>query len=218
MMFVVPINYTMYCQHQTNDYLYRYPFNRMQEFSKHIGELLCLEGENLQTFLSRFTPFSLGKGEYFIKEGQTSGKIGFILKGSMLCYYNKDGEQVIDEFSLNGEFITDYFSFLTNAPADKNVKSLEDTELMVISYRDLQDLYGLNPVFERAGRLMAESLFMNWHQKARSLMVDDAEARYLKLISRRPDLPQRVPQYLIASYLGVKPETLSRIRKKLTQS
>ena len=64
---------------------------------------------------------------------------------------------------------------------------------------------------------MAEALFMSWQQKAKSLMLDDAEARYLKLITRRPALPQRVPQYLIASYLGVKPETLSRIRKKVAQ-
>jgi len=88
---------------------------------------------------------------------------------------------------------------------------------MVISYDDLQGLYSQKPIFEKVGRLMAEALFLSWQQKAKSLMLDDAEARYLKLITRRPDLPQRVPQYLIASYLGVKPETLSRIRKKLTK-
>ncbi len=62
---------------------------------------------------------------------------------------------------------------------------------------------------------MAEALYMNWQQKAKSLMLDDAEARYLKLIARRPNLFRRVPQYLIASYLNIKPETLSRIRKKV---
>lgn len=189
-----------------------------EEISKHIGQLLLLENEDLQTFLSKFKPVSLKKGEYFIKEGQISRKVGFIISGSMLCYYDKDGEQAIDEFSLDKEFITDYFSFLTNSPAGKNVKCLEATELVVMSYEDLQELYAISPVFERVGRLMAEALFMNWQQKAKSLMLDDAETRYLKLISRRPDLPQRVPQYLIASYLGVKPETLSRIRKKLTQN
>jgi len=185
------------------------------EIIKHIRQLLPLPEEDLKIFVSKFKPVSLKKGDYFIKEGQISRKVGFIIKGSMLCSYNKEGEEVIDEFSLDKEFITDYFSFLTNSPAGKDVKCLEDTELVVIGYEDMQKLYAQNPIFEKVGRLMAEALFMNWQQKAKSLMIDDAEARYLKLITKRPDLPQRVPQYLIASYLNVKPETLSRIRKKI---
>lgn len=186
------------------------------EIIKHIGQLLPLQEDDLRTFISKFKPVSLEKGEYFIREGQISRKIGFIVSGSMLCSYNRSGEEIIDEFSLDKEFITDYNSFLTNSPAEKDVKCLENTELLVIGYDDLQDLYSQNQAFERVGRLMAEALFMNWHQKAKSLMLDDAEARYIKLISKRPNLPQRIPQYLIASYLNVKPETLSRIRKKIT--
>jgi CRP-like cAMP-binding protein len=134
----------------------------------------------------------------------------------MLCSYNKDGKEVIDEFSLDNEFITDYKSFLTRTPADKDVRCLEKSSLLIISYEDLQDLYAEHPRFERIGRLMAEALFINWQDKAKSLLLDDAETRYLKLTSGRPDLVQRVPQYLIASYLGVSPETLSRIRKKIS--
>lgn len=186
-----------------------------EDIAQYISRILPIDGKNLNIFLSKFTPESLKKGDYFIKEGQISRKVGFIIKGSMLCSYNKSGEQVIDEFSLDKEFITDYNSFLTNTPADKDVICLEDTELMVISYKDLQELYAMDSAFEKVGRLIAEALFMSWQLKAKSLMLDDAEERYLKLITRRPDLPQRVPQYLTASYLGVKPETLSRIRKKL---
>ena len=186
-----------------------------EEISKHISQLLHWEDDNLPAFLSKFYPVSLKKGDYFIKEGQVSRQLGYIITGSMLCYYDKEGEEIIDEFSLDKEFITDYRSFLTNTPAEKNVRCLEDTELMVINYDDLQEQYDLSPTFEKVGRLMAEALFMNWQQKAKSLLLDDAEARYLKLVAKRPNLPQRVPQYLIASYLGVKPETLSRIRKRL---
>ena len=185
------------------------------EIIKHIGQLIPLQEEDLKIFLSKFKSISLKKGDYFIREGQISRKVGFIISGSMLCSYNKEGKEIIDEFSLDKEFITDYFSFLTNSPAGKDVRCLENTELIVINYDDMQKLYTQNPVFEKVGRLMAEALFMNWQQKAKSLMLDDTEARYVKLIARRPDLPQRVPQYLIASYLNVKPETLSRIRKKI---
>jgi len=185
------------------------------ELTKHIGQLIQLQKDDLNIFLSKFKPVSLKKGDYFIREGQLSRKVGFIVQGSMLCSYNKNGEQIIDEFSLDKEFITDYYSFLTNSPAGKDVKCLEDTKLVVIDYDDMQNLYHQNPVFERVGRLMAEALFMNWQQKAKSLMLDNAEERYVKLIAKRPDLAQRVPQFLIASYLNVKPETLSRIRKKI---
>ncbi len=185
------------------------------EIIEHISQLIPLEKDDLKLFLSKFTPLSLKKGAYFIREGQVSRKIGFIIKGSMLCSYNKNGKKIIDEFSLDKEFITDYFSFLTCSPAEKDVICLEDTELLVIGYEDMQELYAIKSTFEKVGRLMAEALFMNWQQKAKSLMLDDAETRYLKLITKRPSLVQRVPQYLIASYLNVKPETLSRIRKKI---
>ncbi len=185
------------------------------EFIKQVGKTLPLPESDLVDFLSKFKTIHLKKGEYFITEGQLKKELGLIVKGCMFCYYNKDGEQVIDEFSLENEFITDYFSYLTNSPAEKNVKCIEDTELLVLSFEILKSEYSNNSNYEKIGRIMAEGLFINWHNKAKSLMLDDAESRYLKLISKRPDLLQRIPQYLIASYLNVKPETLSRIRKKI---
>ena len=186
------------------------------ELIKHIKKILPLPEIELDNFLSKFKTIHLKKGEYFIKEGQLKKELGLIVKGAMLCYYNKDGEQIIDEFSLDYEFITDYFGYLTSSPAEKNVKCIENTELLVLPFEILKSEYSNNSNYEKIGRIMAEGLFINWHQKAKSLMLDDAETRYLKLISNRPALVQRVPQYLIASYLKVKPETLSRIRSKIS--
>ena len=183
---------------------------------KHIKKTLPLSESDLVNFLSEFKTIQLKKGEYFIREGQLKKELGLIVKGCMFCYYNKGGEQVIDEFSLDYEFITDYFSYLTNTPAEKNVKCIEDTELLVLPFKVLKSEYSNKPNIEKIGRIMAEGLFINWHQKAKSLMLDDAETRYLKLISKRSDLVQRVPQYLIASFLNIKPETLSRIRNKIS--
>jgi len=186
------------------------------EIINHLKNVLPLSNDDLELFVSKFRLVHLKKGEYFIKEGQLKKELGLIVKGCMFCYYNKEGEQIIDEFSLDFEFITDYFSYLTNSPAEKNVKCIEDTELLVLPFEILKNEYANNSNYEKIGRIMAEGLFVNWHQKAKSLMLDDAETRYLKLISKRPDLLQRIPQYLIASYLNVKPETLSRIRKKIS--
>lgn len=133
----------------------------------------------------------------------------------MFCVYNKDGIDKIDEFSFENDFITDYLSILTHAPADKDIICLEDCEILVVEIQKLNNLYSQDPIFERIGRLMAEGLFINWHLKAKSLSMDNAETRYKNLVTMRPDLPQRVPQYLVASYLNISPETLSRIRKKM---
>ena len=186
--------------------------HRLKESLK---KILPLSNEELDSFISLFNSLSLKKGEYFIKEGQYKKQLGLIKKGCMYCYYLKDGEQVIDEFSLDNEFITDYYSYLTNSPANKNVRCIEDTEMLVLDFEVLKTKFSNSKNYEKVGRKMAEGLLINWQQKAKSLMLDDAETRYLNLISKRADLVQRVPQYLIASYLNVKPETLSRIRRKL---
>lgn len=183
----------------------------------YFSKFLQLEAEDLETFIERFTPKHLKKGEYFIKEGEYTEEIGFILKGCLICVYNKQGVDIIDEFSIENEFITDYPSLLDHKPAEKDVKCLEDAELLVIKGKDLDNLYYQKHSFERVGRIIAEALFKNWHQKAISLMLDSAETRYLKLIKDKPTLLQRVPQYLIASYLNVTPESLSRIRKNISQ-
>jgi len=180
---------------------------------KLISGIIPIKEEYLDVFFSKFKAVNYKKGNYFVKEGQISRYIGFIVKGCLMCVYNNDGKEFIDEFSLDNEFISAYASFITGTPADKDIICLEDSELLILSYSNLQELYEIDPVFERTGRLMAEMLFMNWQQRVKSLLLDNAETRYLRLTENRPDLIQRVPQYHIAQYLGVSPETLSRIRK-----
>ena len=167
----------------------------------------------MDLFLSKFKPLSLKKGAFFIKEGSKCDYIGFIKKGCLMCVYNKEGNEIIDEFSLENEFIADYKNFIDNHCAEKDVKCIEDSEILVIKKNDLLALYSQKHSFERVGRIIAESLFKNWHDKSISLVLDDAKTRYAKLIENRKTLPQRVPQYLVASYLDITPQSLSRIRK-----
>lgn len=185
------------------------------ELIKYLKERLQIDNENSLQFVEKFELKKLKKGDYFLQNGTFCKQIAFINKGAMYCVYNKDGIDKIDEFSFESDFITDYLSILIKAPTDKDIICLEDCEILVISMESLEILYNENPVFERIGRLMAEGLFINWHLKAKSLFMDNAETRYQNLIALKPNLPQRVPQYLIASYLNVSPETLSRIRKKI---
>jgi len=184
------------------------------EIIQHIKNSLQLSESETELFINSCEFKQLKKGEHFLQEGQHRKQLGFIIKGALYCYYLKNGEEVIDEFSLDNEFITDYHSFLTQSPVSKNVKCIEDAELLVIDFDTIKKTFS-GSENQNTWRIIAEGMFLNWHHKAISLMLDDAETRYLKLIEKRADLIQRVPQYLIASYLNVKPETLSRIRKKV---
>ncbi|MEZ5070772.1 MAG: Crp/Fnr family transcriptional regulator [Bacteroidales bacterium] len=191
------------------------PGNLAPGMRTYLPALAELGDELLEVFLSRFRPVAYRKGDYFVREGQTSRYIAFILRGCLMCVYNKDGKELIDEFSFENEFISDYRSFVTGAPADKDILCLEDCELLVLGYESLQELYATHPGMERGGRLIAEMLLFQWQVRVKSFLLDDAETRYRNLLETRPSLFQRVPQYLIAQYLAVSPETLSRIRKKI---
>jgi CRP-like cAMP-binding protein len=172
--------------------------------------------KTIRMFSEEFKPRELNKGDHFLEEGNGCKHLAFIMKGAMMCYYIRDGKRYIDEFSLDYEFITDYSSFLTQAPSNKNIQCIEDTLLYTISFEKLNALYKTNdPAFEKLGRTMAEQLYLVWHEKSKSLLMDSASERYTKLIANRSHLPRRVPQYLIAEYLGITPESLSRIRKAL---
>jgi len=182
-----------------------------------LKEQLHLEHYVIEDFVAEFSETEYKANDYFLKNGQVCKKIAFIVSGAMYCVYNKNGNDRIDEFSFENDFITDYLGFLTGAPADKDIVCLEDCKLLVINKVSLENLYKKDMRFEHLGRLMAEGLFINWHLKAKSLFLDDAETRYFKLVATKPQLNQRVPQYMIASYLNVSPETISRIRKKTSQ-
>jgi CRP-like cAMP-binding protein len=170
--------------------------------------------QTVNLFSKSFDKKELKKGDYFLKEGEKCDKLAFITSGAMMCYYIKNGKRFIDEFSLDLEFITDYTSLITNSPSNKFIQCLEKCTVYVISNDRLNDLYQTKSTdFEKLGRIMAEQLYLQWHEKSKSLLMDNATERYLKLIQNRTELPQRVPQYLIAEYLGITPESLSRIRK-----
>jgi CRP-like cAMP-binding protein len=162
--------------------------------------------EVVSLFSEAFKQKGLKKGEYFLREGRICNHIGFIKNGAMMCYYLKDGKRYIDEFSLDYEFITDYSSLLNQRPSNKNIQCIEGTEIFIISKDKLNDLYKKNNVeFERLGRTMAEQLYLQWHEKSKSLLMDNATERYIKLIENRTELPQRVPMILPLPFLNFVP-------------
>jgi len=158
---------------------------------------------------------SIKKGDFFLAEGEVCKHAGFIVKGLMRYYINHDGEDKTYDFAQENNFICNYESFLPKTPSTKIIQALEDCEILQISYADLQIFYKSIVQAERFGRIVIEQVFLHTLKDLSSFYTDTPEHRYDKFLKEHPGLQQRVSQYHIASYVGVKPQSLSRIRKRI---
>jgi CRP-like cAMP-binding protein len=155
------------------------------------------------------------KGEAIVKQGEVCNYVYFINKGFCRLFKVVDGKEIATGFIEDNEYISVYDSFLTRQPAFESLEALEDTELICLSYTDMQVLYQQYPIFETFGRKIAEQLFIWTVQRSNALLMLSPEQRYINMIENNAILIQKVPQYMLASYIGVTPEHLSRIRKKM---
>lgn len=162
-------------------------------------------------------PVEVAKGDHWLHGGDVCSHIAFIAKGLMHSYYIADGEVVTEEFYFENTYATNYTSFLTRGPSRRYMQALEDCQLLVFSYDDLQRFYSISREAERMGRLIAEAIYLRFDHRTHQFLMKSPEERYLDLLKDRPTLLQRAPQKLIASYLGIKPESLSRIRKRISK-
>ncbi len=188
---------------------------RMRPIIHHFQTILGLDARAAEAFYTLFRPQTLHKGEVWLTQGEACDKIGFIIKGNMACIYEQDGKEFVDEFSFDNQFISNYYAYLTRTPSDKTIRALTPTQLLVVYRWQLENSPLSRTDQLQAQKQIAEQLFLNWYEKARALLIYDARQRYQQLLAQRPDLHQRVPQYLIAAYLGITPESLSRIRREV---
>jgi CRP-like cAMP-binding protein len=154
-------------------------------------------------------------GEHIVKQGEVCNYVYFINKGFCRFYKVINGKEISTGFIGENEYVSSYDSFLTRRPAFENLDVLEDTELITLSYNDIQYLYNEFPICQIFGRKLAEMLFIWITERSNNLILLTPEQRYQLIIEEEPYLLQRVPQYMLASYIGVTPEHLSRIRKKI---
>lgn len=180
-----------------------------------INKILKLPSDLLEVFWDSFKPASVQKGDFFLTEGQYCNSIALVVKGALYSFYQKEGIEIIEGFCFEGCFLSDYPSFIKRIPAQKNFKAIENSQLLLISNDELGNLYQKDSKFEKAGRLMAEYLFTQWELKLRETIFFTPTERYIKMLSDKKDILQRVPQYQIASYLNVTPQYLSQIRKNI---
>jgi len=155
-------------------------------------------------------------GDYFLQQGNICKKIGFIESGLIRLYYINNGKEVTNCFCKENSIVTSYTSLLTQKESEISAQAVEDTELITLSYDSLQTLYSKSSFWQQVGRIASENEFMEIECHNRFLNDLSAKERYIQILENESDLLQRVPLNHLATYLQVTPETLSRIRKKIT--
>jgi CRP-like cAMP-binding protein len=156
------------------------------------------------------------KGHVLLREGQISTEAYFVVEGCVRQYYIVDGEERTLNVFTEDQWVISINSFGKDLPSTHFMACCEDTSLVVGNRQKEEDLYRQFPKFETISRKVMEKVFAEQQEIMGSYFTDTPEQRYVKLLNTRPELIQRIPQYLLASYIGVKPESLSRIRKRMT--
>ena len=186
----------------------------------------------LRNFVSRLMDFSeaewrahrdlltrrfLKKGEFLVRVGEVCNYVSFINSGSLRVYMEVGDQEINKHFFFEHEYASDYCSFLTRKAGLLNIRAFEDSELMELNYEKVQTLYDTFPVWQKYGRLVAETLFISVAQRTQELLLRTPEEMYIKLVEEQSPIIARIPQQYIASYLGIQPESLSRIRKRIME-
>ena len=191
--------------------------NQFQQLRTAVEHLSKLTDEEWALCEKRVRKMHLKKGEHFIEEGKTYKYIGFVVSGLLRAFYLVDGEEINCNFYFEGHWAKAYHSFLTRSQSRMWVTCMEDTELLLLSYDAIQELFSRSKNWERFGRLASEMAFVSSQLRTEMLLLDKPETRYLKLTEIHPQILERVPLFQLASYIGIKQPSLSRIRKRLSR-
>lgn len=186
----------------------------MENLGLYFNKFIKLNDSEWADFEKCIVKANIAKNEQILKPGEHCKFIAFIQEGSFRFFYDKEGEVKITALFFQGDFVSNYRSFLTGKPSDHFIEAMQDSAIYKINLQELKSLYDKHKNIERLGRLIAENLYLSVANRLDSFLFQTPEERYKTLIERNSRLLQEIPQYMIASYLGVKPETLSRIRTR----
>jgi CRP-like cAMP-binding protein len=187
-------------------------------FFQKLNEKVTFTQEEQDIIRSYLTPKKIRKRQYLLQEGDICKMIAFVEKGALRAYSVDDkGNEHIIQFALEGWTISDLYSFLTGEPATYNIDALEDSELVLISKSAQEAILKKCPKYETYTRLQLTGAYLAMQKRLTSILSLPLEERYNSFIKLYPNIVQRVPQHMIASYMGLKPETLSRLRKKIAE-
>ncbi|MGC9523164.1 MAG: Crp/Fnr family transcriptional regulator [Anaerolineae bacterium] len=181
---------------------------------------LAPSAESLAELLGATRHRRIAKRTQLLRAGDVAEDLFFVHAGLLRYYISDaaaDGEERTGQFFDEGSIVTDAASFLSRAPAEQTFEALEDSSVLLTPHAALYRAYDRDHALERFGRLMLETALVGSQRRSGNLLNLTPDQRYRRFIETRPALARRVPQYLVASYLGLTPETLSRIRRRITK-
>lgn len=182
----------------------------------YIAQYTPLTNEEQSILASKFKIRKYLKGQFVVQNGDTCKYESYVLSGSLKTFYiDNEGLEHIVMFAIENWWTGDLGSFITQTPADYNVQCLENSVLAQVHYEDLQQLYAQIPKLERFFRIIIQKAFVSAQKRVINNLSLPAKERYLQFREQHPQIEQRVPQYMIASYLGITKEFLSKIRSQL---
>jgi CRP-like cAMP-binding protein len=184
-----------------------------QNIARHIQ----LKEEEFRYFTSLLKAKRLRKKQFLLEEGQICSFECFVNSGCLRQYHLDDnGQEHIIQFAITDWWISDQYSFITGLPSQYFIDALEDSQVLLIEKSSLEKLFTEVPKFERFFRIAFQNSYVALQQRILANISQTAEERYLHFSKNYPAIEQKVPQHQIASYLGIKPESLSRLRKQLS--
>ncbi|MCC9016716.1 MULTISPECIES: Crp/Fnr family transcriptional regulator [Flavobacterium] len=187
----------------------------MQSIRDNFERMARLSDAEWNTFSSKLIREEFPKKTPILKAGTIENYLSFVEKGLVRYYIPGEDHDRTFTFVFDGEFTSGYDSFITRLPVTYTIETLAETVLWRISYEDLQDIYAETKIGNVIGRFASEGLFLKKTKRELSLLNESAEQRYLNLFTEQPQLIQRIPQKYLASYIGITPQALSRIRKRI---
>ncbi|PSL47351.1 CRP-like cAMP-binding protein [Chitinophaga niastensis] len=187
-------------------------YEQLKIYCTHIVPLTDQELDLIET---HFDPVTIKKKGFLLEEGKACPFIVFIAKGIIRHFHTKDGIEKTCDISFENSWVTDFESFNNSTASKMNLQALEETTAFVIRKEALLNLYKACSKYETLGRLMAEQVAQRATGIAMSLSSEKPAERFNNLIKNQPDLLQKVPQKYIANFLGISPESLSRIRSRM---
>lgn len=189
----------------------------MESFYNYLTTITSLSKSDFEKSAVFFRLLSLEKGEVWIQQHNICREMAYVKQGMLRSFFiDTKGNEVTSCFCEPNGMASSFKSFISQEPSHLAIQALDQTELLVISYSDLQRLYKEVPVWQEISRLLMEKEYLSLWNYAFSLNTETAMEKYHRLLYEQPDVLQKAPVQEIASYLGISRETLSRIRKKMT--